>query len=60
MRYPTVSPLYQGADLKGNNLDSPGFAIKAAIKKSEIRALLPKIIAAGATDILETAIRKAI
>ncbi len=55
MRYPTVSPLYQGA-----LLSSPGFAVKAAVKKSEIRALLPKIIAAGATDILETAIRKAI
>jgi len=55
MRYPTVSPLYQG-----ELLSSPGFAVKAAVKKSEIRALLPKIIAAGATDILETAIRKAI
>jgi ATP phosphoribosyltransferase len=50
MRYPTVSPLYQ----------NKGFAVKAAVKKSEIRALLPKIIEAGATDILETAIRKAI
>jgi ATP phosphoribosyltransferase len=50
MRYPTVSKLYQ----------DKGFAIKAAVKKSEIRALLPNLIAAGATDILETAIRKAI
>lgn len=50
MRYPTVSKLYQ----------DQGFAVKAAVKKSEIRALIPKLITAGATDILETAIRKAI
>ncbi len=50
MRYPTVSPLYQ----------DKGFAVKAAVKKSEIRALIPNLIEAGATDILETAIRKAI
>jgi len=50
MRYPTVSPLYQ----------DKGFAVKAAVKKSEIRELIPNLIAAGATDILETAIRKAI
>jgi len=50
MRYPTVSKLYQ----------EKGFAVKAAVQKSEIRALIPKLIAAGATDILETAIRKAI
>jgi len=30
------------------------------VKKSEIRALIPRLIDAGATDILETAIRKAI
>lgn len=50
MRFPTVSPLYQ----------ERGFAVKAAVKKSEIRALIPSLIEAGATDILETAIRKAI
>ena len=50
MRYPTVSKLYQ----------EKGFAVKSAVKKSEIRELIPKLIAAGATDILETAIRKAI
>ncbi len=55
MRYPTVSPLYQGT-----NSNSPGFAVKAAVKKSQIRALIPELIAAGATDILETAIRKAV
>lgn len=50
MRFPTVSPLY---------LDK-GFAVKAAVQKNQIRELIPKLIAAGATDILETAIRKAI
>ncbi|TQV73714.1 ATP phosphoribosyltransferase [Aliikangiella marina] len=50
MRYPTVSPLYQ----------DKGFAVKAAIQKSEIRNLIPKLIEAGATDILETPIRKAL
>lgn len=50
MRYPTVSKLYQ----------EKGFAVKAAVKKTDIRELIPKLIAAGATDILETAIRKAI
>ena len=50
MRYPTVSKLYQ----------DKGFAVKAAVKKSDIRNLIPKLITAGATDILETAIRKAI
>ena len=50
MRYPTVSKLYQ----------EKGFAVKAAVKKSAIRELIPQLIAAGATDILETAIRKAI
>ncbi|TQV88746.1 ATP phosphoribosyltransferase [Aliikangiella coralliicola] len=50
MRYPTVSRLYQ----------EKGFAVKAAVQKSQIKDLLPKLIAAGATDILETPIRKAI
>ena len=50
MRYPTVSPLYQ----------DKGFAVKAAIQKNQIKDLIPKLIAAGATDILETPIRKAL
>ncbi len=50
MRFPTVSPLYQ----------DQGFAIKAAIQKNQIRDLIPKLLSAGATDILETAIRKAL
>ena len=50
MRYPTVSRLYQ----------DKGFAVKAAVKKCQIRELIPSLIAAGATDILETSIRKVI
>lgn len=50
MRFPTVSPLYQ----------DKGFAVKAAIQKSVIKDLIPKLLAAGATDILETPIRKAL
>ncbi|MET1255872.1 ATP phosphoribosyltransferase [Aliikangiella maris] len=50
MRYPTVSRLYQ----------DKGFAVKAAVKKSEIRDLIPRLLEAGATDILETPIRKAL
>lgn len=50
MRYPTVSPLYM----------DKGFAVKAAVEKSKIRELIPQLIAAGATDILETPIHKAL
>ncbi len=50
MRYPTVSRLYQ----------DKGFAVKAAVKKTQIRNLIPQLLAAGATDILETPIRKAL
>mgnify|MGYP005812945067 CR=1 FL=1 len=50
MRFPTVSKLYQ----------DKGFAVKAAVRKNGIRELLPRLIDAGATDILETAIRKAL
>jgi len=50
MRYPTVSSLYQ----------DKGFAVKAAVQKNQIRDLIPKLIEAGATDILEMPIRKAI
>lgn len=48
MKSPTVSPLY-GDD---------GFAVKIAVKKSEVPTLLPKLHALGATDILEYALRK--
>ncbi len=48
MRSPTVSPLF------GDN----GYAVKIAVKKSEVPVLLPKLQALGATDILEYALRK--
>ena len=50
MRSPTVSKLYQ----------SSYFAVRAAVKKSEVKALIPQLIKAGAIDILEIPIRKAI
>jgi len=50
MRFPTVSSLYQ----------DKGFAVKAAIPKNGIQQLIPKLMDAGATDILETPIRKVI
>ena len=43
MRSPTVSPL----------CGSDGFAIKIAVKKSEVAALIPRIKELGATDIIE-------
>jgi ATP phosphoribosyltransferase len=48
MRSPTVSPLY-GDD---------GYAIKIAVKRSEVPILLPKLKTLGATDILEYELRK--
>ena len=48
MRSPTVAPLY-GDD---------GYAIKIAVKKSEVPNLLPKLKSLGATDILEYDLRK--
>ena len=48
MRAPTVSELY---------LQS-GFAVKSAVPKVEVNALIPELIKAGASDILETQIRK--
>ena len=48
MKSPTVSPLF-GDD---------GFAIKIAVKKSEVPTLLPKLHQLGATDILEYELRK--
>jgi ATP phosphoribosyltransferase len=50
MRSPTVSELY----------NSDGFAIKAAIERKLTKDLIPQLISAGATDILETPIRKAL
>ncbi len=48
MRSPTVSPLF------GDN----GYAVKIAVKKSEVPNLLPKLKEFGATDILEYELRK--
>ncbi len=48
MRSPTVSQLY-GDD---------GYAIKIAVKRSEVPNLLPKLKELGATDILEYELRK--
>lgn len=48
MKSPTVSPLF-GDD---------GYAVKIAVKKSEVPNLLPKLQSLGATDILEYELRK--
>lgn len=48
MKSPTISPLY-GDD---------GYAIKIAVKKSEVPILLPQLKNLGATDILEYDLRK--
>lgn len=50
MRSPTVSKLYQSND----------FAVRAAVKKNQVKELIPQLIKAGAIDILEIPIRKAI
>lgn len=48
MRAPTVAKLYR----------SSAFSVKAAVKQVETKSLIPKLIQAGATDILELPIRK--
>lgn len=50
MRSPTVSRLY----------NEEGFAVKAAVPKKDIQSLIPTLLQAGATDILETPIRKSL
>lgn len=50
MRSPTVSPLYGEA----------GYAVKVAVKKSEVLYLIPKLKRLGVTDILEYELRKVI
>ncbi len=49
MRSPTVSQLYRSND----------FAVKAAVMRSQVKDLIPVLTKAGATDILEIPIRKA-
>ena len=48
MKSPTVSPLF----------NDDGFAVKIAVKKSEVPTLLPKLQALGASDIVEYELRK--
>jgi ATP phosphoribosyltransferase len=50
MNSPTVAPLY----------NDKGFSVKAAILKSDVNTLIPRLIASGASDLLETPIRKVI
>jgi ATP phosphoribosyltransferase len=54
MRSPTVAPLYNGSG--GEN----GYAVKIAVKKSEAPALIPRLKKAGASDIVEFALRKVV
>ena len=48
MKSPTVSPLF----------NDDGFAVKIAVKKSDVPVLLPKLQSLGATDIVEYELRK--
>jgi ATP phosphoribosyltransferase len=48
MRSPTVSKLYR----------DEGFAVKIAVDASEVAALIPRLVAMGATDILEYKVDK--
>ncbi len=50
MRSPTVSPL----------LGNLGYAVKIAVKRSDVPALLPRLKELGATDIVEYELRKAV
>lgn len=54
MRSPTVAPLYN--DGSGEN----GYAVKIAVKKSEAPDLIARLKKAGATDIVEYALRKVV
>ena len=50
MKAPTVSKLHR----------QDGFAVRAAVPRDAVRTLVPELLAAGATDILELPIRKII
>jgi ATP phosphoribosyltransferase len=50
MRSPTVAPLY----------GEEGYAIKIAVKKDEVPALIPRLKKAGAADIVEYDLRKVV
>jgi ATP phosphoribosyltransferase len=53
MRSPTVAPLYNRG---GEN----GYAVKIAVKKCEVPDLIPRLKKAGASDIVEYALRKVV
>jgi len=50
MKSPTIAKLYRQS----------GFSVKAAVRKSDVKDLIPQLIQAGATDILEMPIRKVV
>jgi ATP phosphoribosyltransferase len=50
MKSPTIAQLFQSDD----------FSIKVAVNKQEVSSLIPKLAALGASDILETPVRKVI
>ncbi len=54
MRSPTVSPLYAAEGTR------KAWAVKVAVRRAEVARLVPELKRLGATDILETAIRKVI
>ncbi|MDR2193590.1 MAG: ATP phosphoribosyltransferase [Treponema sp.] len=51
MRSPTVAPLYG---------DNAGFAVKIAVRKSEVPGIIPHLKKFGATDIVEYDLRKVV
>jgi ATP phosphoribosyltransferase len=50
MRCPSVAPLY----------GESGYAVKIAVKKSEVSALIPRLKKLGASDIVEYDLRKVV
>ena len=48
MRSPTISPLH----------NQSGFAVKVAVPSAEVPGLIPKLVAAGASDILAYKLEK--
>ncbi len=51
---PTVSPLFQSGELKGEEW----FAVESVISELEVRELIPKLLARGATGIIEYPLNK--
>jgi ATP phosphoribosyltransferase len=54
MRSPTVSPLYHSDGAEG------GYAVKIAVKRTDVPDLIPRLKALGATDIVEYDLRKVV